>query len=401
MRILLIPVALSLAGCVDFNAPPPRVSVPPPDARSGPITRHSDTMLPIRQDEAQYAQAAQQPYDDEPLVSQQMPEQPQFVDAYRKVGSPKIALFVNRTLEGNIAKSDDAGANRGQPSGYERPQDGYLRSGQYDEADAKRVDYEAIENIMTDWLSCNGQVAIVSPTMARQRLSDQTVREMQQGRPQVLSEVAQQLGCDILIQVQAHPTVQTQEGLRVRLVAEALNIRDGLSVSRAVVDVEPPLEKTTINRYTRFMTRKLMDGMLGTWSAPPPGDDARGVAPPSTDSRSRPESSSTFPELNSTSSDASRNINRTENGPDRAVPSTPVAPTNPEVRTTPEPTPATPPTQNKSWLGSLLGGSKSPTQPPPSVDQSPSGVGAAPTTIQPPKVDPSLTAPPTTEPMRP
>ena len=93
---------------------------------------------------------------------------------------------------------------------------------------------------------------------------------MQQGRPQVLSEVARQLGADVLVQVQAHPTKQTQQGLEVRIIAEAMNTRDGQSLARAVVDVPPPLDKPQINEYTRFLARKLMDQMTETWSVPPP-----------------------------------------------------------------------------------------------------------------------------------
>jgi hypothetical protein len=54
------------------------------------------------------------------------------------------------------------------------------------------------------------------------------------------------------------------------MLVEALNVKGGERIASAWVDVPPPLEKTTINRYTRFLARKLMDGMLGAWSAPPP-----------------------------------------------------------------------------------------------------------------------------------
>jgi hypothetical protein len=53
----------------------------------------------------------------------------------------------------------------------------------------------------------------------------------------------------------------------VRLVGEALNVKGGQQVARAVVDVPPPLEKATLNRYTRFMARKLMMDMTQTWTS--------------------------------------------------------------------------------------------------------------------------------------
>lgn len=307
---LLSSMLLAGSGCVDNSPPPERIPVPAHSNADVPITRGVDEMKPLPPDRVSMNDAyAQPPFEDVPLVSQQMPEQPAFVDAYRKVGQPRIVLFVNRTLEGSIVpvnpndplvsveqrhqssgsvkiESNDSYTRERRyrdevrersdrfessgPADYRKTTDVYLKPGQYDEVNAKSLDYEAIENIMTDFLACNGQVTVVSPIMARQRLSDQQVKELQEGRPQVMSEVAQQLNADILVQVQARPTKQTRQGLEVRIIAEALNTKGGESVSRAVVDVPPPLEKTTINRYTRFMTRKLMDGMLGFWSAPPP-----------------------------------------------------------------------------------------------------------------------------------
>lgn len=283
-------------GCADRTPPPPRAPVPTYENRDIPITRRDDGMKPLPAPQDPYTAADVPPFDDPPLVSQQPPEQPAFLEAYRRVGSPRIVLFVNRTLEGRIVPvtPESPLRNPDQPrrdpfggeyrdDRYEprppvdpRESDVYLRPGEYD---TRSIDYEAIETIMTDWLSCSGQVTIISPTMARQRLTDQQVREIQEGRPQALSEIAQQLDADILVQVQARPTRQTQQGLEIRVIAEAMNIKGGQSVGRAVVDVPPPLVKTTINRYTRFMTRKLMDGMIGSWLVmPPPKTDQ--PAPP-------------------------------------------------------------------------------------------------------------------------
>ncbi len=305
-------------GCRDTTPPPPRVPVPAADRQAMMIHRDEVKPLPPPRPEDRVPPP---PFDDVPLVAQQAPEQPAFVDAYRRVGAPRIVLFVNRTLEGSIipvnheapivsieqTRKSSTGVNvetrdtstrqrryrdetrdrtdrfesKG-PAEYRETTDVYLHPGQYDEVAARSIDYEAIENIMSDWLACNGQVAIISPIMARQRLSDQQVKELQEGRPQVLSEIVQQLGADILIQVQAHPTRQSSEGLEVRIIAEALNIKGGQSIGRAVVDVPPPLEKTTINRYTRFLARKLMDGMIGSWTAPPPAPSPRDALPPAT-----------------------------------------------------------------------------------------------------------------------
>jgi hypothetical protein len=229
-------------GCRDDNPPPPRVPVPAASDDSATFHR-GEPMKPLPPPRAADA-TPPPPFNDEPIVDQQPPEQPAFVDAYHRVGSPKIVLFVNRTLQGDVV-----------PSNSHRVQ---------------TLDYEAIENIMTDWLAADGQVTLISPIMARQRLSDEQVRELQQNRPQAMSEAVHQLGADIFIQVNARPTRQTAQGMEIRLVAEAINTKGGESLARAVVDVPPPLEKTTINKYTRFLSRKLMDGMMSAWLAPPP-----------------------------------------------------------------------------------------------------------------------------------
>ena len=225
---------------------------------------------------------------------------------YEQVGRPRILIFVNRTLEGQIVPVNPDGPiasveHKAQSSGavtvdsshhtgsydfwYDSHREGsshfqstgpanfsettsvYLHPGEYDEAAAKSLDYEALENVLTDWLSAGGKVGIVSPTMARQRLTEEQVKDLQSNRPRMLGEVARQLDADILIQVQAHPTRQTQEGLEIRLIAEAINVRGGESIARALVDVPPPLDKPKINKYTRFLSRKLMDGMIGSWES--------------------------------------------------------------------------------------------------------------------------------------
>jgi len=244
------------------------------------------------------------PFPDAPLVSQRLPEEQSFVNAYNAVGRPRIVVFVNRTLEGEIVPvnpdaplatvdrrvtsttggsmettssrsrgyydnrtTNDRVATNG-PGEIHDTTSVYLRPGQYDEVAAKSLDYEAIESILTDWLAADGRVAIVSPTIARQRLTDEQVRELQSGRARVAREAAQQLDAPILIQLQAHPTRQTPQGLEVRVIAEAIDVsHNGGSLARAVVDIPPPLEKTQINYYTRYLARKLEDGMTASWSA--------------------------------------------------------------------------------------------------------------------------------------
>ncbi len=289
-----------LVGCAGKAPPPPRTEAPP--RGEGP-TRGRDPVRPVMSAEYDVNDGL---FDDRPILNQRTPEERAFVEAYNAVGRPKITLFVNRTLEGNLISTVDREpavayertrrattgvsvenrserryddywrSDRGEridrfettgPGELRETSELYLPPPKFDEVAARMIDYQAIETIMTDWLSASGNVTLMSPTMVRQKLTDEQVKAIESGRPQVLREIAQQLDTDILIQAQARPTRQTPDGMEVRLVVEAFNIRGGESVGRAMVDIPPPLQKTTINRYTRFLARKLMDDMIGTWSA--------------------------------------------------------------------------------------------------------------------------------------
>lgn len=304
--IIAAAIASAVAGCSSGGAggPPPRTPIPIGDTTDAPQPTVGKPLPELTRDDL-----APPPFDDVPLVNQQAPETPAFLDAYARVGRPRVVVFVNRTLEGEIIpvnpndplasvehtrrtttamsvdrrdtevrgnvyreetrERSDRFESKG-PAEYRETTSVYLRPGQYDEVSAKSLDYGAIENVLTDFLGADGQVVLISPTLARQKLTAEQVKELESGRPQVLSEIAKQLGSDILVHVTARPTRQTRQGLEVRILCEAMNIKGGQSIGRAFVDVPPPLEKTQINRYTRFLARKLMDGMTRTWSAPPP-----------------------------------------------------------------------------------------------------------------------------------
>lgn len=304
-------VTLAGAGCrSNAPRPVPRVPVPASFEDGGHATKSYEQLRPLRpMSDADQAAALPPPsFDDQPLVTEAVPEQSMYVDAYNRVGQPRVAVFVNRTVEGHILPVDErrvtGGTNitrestgavdvetRRSSGSYDRwagdrsseetgrfktegpakvseSTETYLAAGQYDDVQAKSIDYEAIELALADTLAANGKVTLISPMMARQRLSDEEVKELQAGRPQVLREVAEKLDADVLIQVQARPTKQTSEGLGVRILVEAINTRGGESIGRSYVDVPPPLDKPTINRYTRFLARKTMYELAGSWNAP-------------------------------------------------------------------------------------------------------------------------------------
>jgi hypothetical protein len=86
----------ALTGCRDNSPPPPRSSIPPIGTYTEMRPVSQKPLPPIegkhlcpalRRCAADYSGSA---------------EQPAFVEAYRGVGSPRVALFVNRTLDGRI-----------------------------------------------------------------------------------------------------------------------------------------------------------------------------------------------------------------------------------------------------------------------------------------------------------
>ena len=286
IRISLVTIsALAFAGCYPA---PPRVAVPAPENR--PIVVQREVIKPLPSDIAPENPPPQPGYYDEPLLIQRPPEQRAFVDAYNRVGRPHLVVFVNRTLNGQIVPVIDTRPlgdveqhplNTSGPVVVEKetysgrpgdqPQHTFERPGQYDDVSAQSLDYEAVENVLTDWLAANGQVTVMSPTLARARLTKEQTDALEKGERFVLTDIAQRLDGDVLIQIQAHPTRQAGGGPGVRMLAEAINIRGGQSLGRAFVDVPAPLDKRQISTYTRFLARKLMDDLTGAWmSAPPP-----------------------------------------------------------------------------------------------------------------------------------
>jgi hypothetical protein len=282
-RVPLVGIGLlgaTLAGC---HYPVQRVPVPAPGNKDVVLERDPVKPLPNQEPPAGF--------DDVALVSQRPPEQRAFVDAYNRVGRPRIAVFVNRTMQGEIVPvahgtpaqggaQTDPFAAQGAPESRESAQVN-PQPGQPQEPQAQ-VDYAAVENILTDWLANNGQVMVISPTMMRQKLSPEQVRDLESGRSAVLGDVAQQFGADVLVQAQARPTHESFQGAQIRMVVEAINIKGGDSIARSVVDIAPPLDKPQINKYTRYVARKLMDDMIGAWSNLPPAPPAAAAPGPAT-----------------------------------------------------------------------------------------------------------------------
>jgi len=238
---LLFLTALAGCGSHDNTPAPPPARVPGRDEVRASEDARFAKPLP---DQAQtHSDLPPPPFDDVPLVSQQAPETAKFVEAYHKVGSPRMLIWV--------AHEADAG---------------------YDEAAARSIDYAAMQTILTDWFSSGGAIAVISSQAARQALGAQA-QTLDTGQNVNGKEVSDKTRADVLVIVRAQFTRQGSNGPAVRLVAESSNLVGGESIGRAVVDVPPPLDKPQLNSYSRFLARKLMKDMTGSWTAfgsPPP-----------------------------------------------------------------------------------------------------------------------------------
>ena len=72
---------------------------------------------------------------------------------------------------------------------------------------------------------------------------------------------------DVLVEVLTRPVRRTSRGMEYRVSCEAVNVRDGgRSIARAMVEVPPPLDKPS-STSTRFLGRKMMDGMTTFWQS--------------------------------------------------------------------------------------------------------------------------------------
>jgi hypothetical protein len=195
------------------------------------------------------------PFDDPALVSQQLPEETAFIEQYARVGQPRFVVFVNRDLYGQEIS----------PPGVIAVPGTYITREQLDQLQAAQLDYMTIETMLADWLASDGKVHIVSPSAVHGLLTASQVQSLQSGQASVLTPISQTLSADVLVQVQVRPIEQTGMGLKYLLIAEAVNTRDGASIARTTIPLDPPQDLPHIRTATRFVARQLMDEMTSTW----------------------------------------------------------------------------------------------------------------------------------------
>jgi hypothetical protein len=259
--------AVALTGGCDETTAPPRVMVPAQGSFYRLHEYPTDKPLPPEID----SQLPPPPFNDQPIVTQQLPEETAFIQQYLRVGQPRFVVFVNRDLYGQEIL----------PPGQAIVPGTYVTREQLDQIQAAQVGYATIETMLADWLASEGKVHVVSPSAVHSLLSAQQIQSLQSGHSDAAGPVGQTLSADVLVQVQAHPIEQTAAGLKLRLIAEAMNTRDGASIGRVVIDVNPPQDDPHIREFTRFVARKLMDEMTLTWQnyTPSPAGSASNQPP--------------------------------------------------------------------------------------------------------------------------
>lgn len=222
--IVITGTVFALAGAGCVDNSPPPPRVDIPRDAGDGPVRRSDPQKPMPADIAR-TELAPPAFDDVAIVDQEMPERRPFVDAYTRVGRP--LLIIEGWNQADLASNTN-----------DRP----------------------VALVFSDWMRCDGAVSITSARGER-------------ANPDVAIELA---------------ILDTNDRDAVNLSARAVNVSDNLLLGQAMVDMPKPADRGSINRYTRFLARKLMADMTRTWNnAPPPPANALPpqVEPPRPESR--------------------------------------------------------------------------------------------------------------------
>lgn len=208
-----------MVGCADRTPPPPRISVPR-DAGEG-MVRQTDPVkpMPSQVQPATGAPLAPPPFEDAALVDQEIPERAAFVAAYNAVGRPVIVV------EGPDRTDVVSGQAASRP----------------------------VAMMFIEWMRADGAVTIV------------TAR-------------GQNAVPDVQIEISADDGGGNRGA--VNIAARASNVRDNVLLGQAMVDMPVPADRQAINRYTRFVARKMMSDMTRSWrNLPPPAQPERAPSP--------------------------------------------------------------------------------------------------------------------------
>jgi hypothetical protein len=145
-----------------------------------------------------------------------------------------------------------------------------------DEIGATSADYEMMEASIIDYMDAGGRVIIKDSEAARAKLDREKVLRIENSDPAAIRLLSTELQADVLIQVKAVPTSQSNQAApgqkAVRLIAKATGTTDARNLGTAFVDMPLPMTKTNVNIYTRYLSEKLMQGMTQRWANNPVWD---------------------------------------------------------------------------------------------------------------------------------
>ncbi len=240
-----------------------------------------------------------------------------FVQAYVAHRSPRIMVFVNRTINGDPLPKDgldellrveehqtatgavNVQSNKTDTSNSQSSSAGYGGSSvsnsnansvnsnsfssngpadyshtttvkkaadKYDNIGASAADYAMIEDSIVKYFDDSGKVTIEDADAARAKLDREKVLRIENGDANAVRLLNTELQQDILIRVTATPTSHATIGTAVRLLAKAVSTADGRMLGTAFVDMPLPMSKTNINLYTGYLSSELMGDMAKKWS---------------------------------------------------------------------------------------------------------------------------------------
>ncbi len=189
------------------------------------------------------------------ITHQPLPEEDNFVKAYQAARSPRLMVFVNRTIQGDVLDKVELA---------QASQQGVAGGGKYDAIGASRTDYEAIELSLLNFLTAPG-VDIRDSEVLRSKMNREEVLRLENNDRSVVPLLKQEFQTDILVQVAATPTSHAASGSAVRMLAKAIRTTDGRVLASDYEDMPLPMSKTAINVFTRQIARQLMAQMANVW----------------------------------------------------------------------------------------------------------------------------------------
>jgi hypothetical protein len=241
-------VAALVLGC-RTPPPPPRIQVPTDTRGHAYSTYQHDPVKPLPPSATQSALENPQVVAVEPPPTMPPPVSQAYLDAYDRVGRPRILVLVERAQ--NPTRAIVPG------------------------------DYDTLERVVRGSLAAEGQVATVSPNAAR-TLNEQQVRDIVAGKQNAMADAGSILHADVLVLVRVAPSANERE--ETQITATARNTRDGQPIATAASSLPAPPQRRQIDYTGRLLGERLVDELTGAWenlarTAPPGAATQPATAP--------------------------------------------------------------------------------------------------------------------------